>query len=234
MARVTSPGRPDVRVRERLLSVNVGRPVELPHRGRTVRTGIVKSPVRGRVALRRLNLEGDGQADLSVHGGEEKAAYVYSWDAYLWWMEELGRRLQPGELGENLTVTGLADGEVRIGDVLRVGEALVAVTGPREPCYKLGIRMGDPRFPAHFLRANRVGFYVRVLEEGTVGAGDEVTRERSDPESPTIAEIHRLYAHARDDRPALRRLVASPALPTRWREWAERRLAHAERRQRAG
>jgi MOSC domain-containing protein YiiM len=215
-------------VAERVVSVNVGRPVAVPYRGKTVQTGIFKAPVDGRVRVRALGLEGDAQADLSVHGGVDKAAYVYSADAYAWWAEQLGHRMPPAEFGENLTVTGLADADVAVGDVLRAGEALVQATTPREPCFKLGIRMGDHRFPARFREAARMGFYVRVLEEGTVGAGDAIEVVSRDPHGLTIAGLHALYAAGRRDREGLRRAAAVPALPEDWREWCERRLAEVE------
>jgi len=212
-------------VPERVVSVNVGRPTEVPYRGTTVSTGIFKAPVEGRAMLRRLGFDGDKQADPTVHGGAEKAAYLYSADAYAWWATELGHPLRPAEFGENVTVTGMADDEVCVGDRLRLGEALVQVTGPREPCFKLGIRMGDHRFPARFMAAGRNGFYVSVLEEGTVGAGDAVERVEAHPAGLSIAEVHRLYAHGRADAEGLRRAVAVPELPEGWRSWAEKRLA---------
>lgn len=192
-----------------------------------ISTGIFKSPVEGRVMLRATNLDGDSQADSSVHGGADMAAYVYSWDSYQWWIDHLGHDLQPGEFGENLTVTGFTDGTVRVGDVIRIGDALVQVTTPREPCFKLGIRMGDHRFPARFREANRMGFYVRVLEEGEIRAGDGVEIVEEATGSVTIAEFHRIYAYARDDAEALRRLIAVPGLPESWRAWAEKRIAEA-------
>ena len=212
---------------DHVVSVNVGLPTQVPYRGGMVSTGIFKRPVDGRVMLRATNLDGDGQADPSVHGGADMAAYVYSWDSYGWWMAELGHDLQPGELGENLTVTGFTDETVRVGDVLRIGDAVVQVTAQREPCFKLGIRMGDHRFPARFRKANRMGFYVRVLEEGEIGAGDgaEIVEEAAG--SVTIAELHRVFAYARDDVPMLRRLIAAPGLPESWREWAEKRMTEA-------
>lgn len=193
-----------------------------------ISTGIFKSPVEGRIMLHTLGFAGDGQADLTVHGGEYKAAYVYSADDYAWWTEELGHPLQPGEFGENLTVTGLRDDTVSVGDVLRIGDALVQVVSPREPCYKLGIRMGDHRFPARFREANRTGFYVRVLEEGTVGAGDGVEVVERAADSVTIAEFHHTFAHGRDDRGALQRLDAAPGLEPGWREWTTKRLAELD------
>jgi MOSC domain-containing protein YiiM len=213
---------------ERVLSVNVGRAAPVPYRGNLVATGIDKSPAAGRVRLLRLGFEGDEQADVSVHGGPDKAAYVYSADSYAWWAEELGGRLPPGQFGENLTVSGLLDADVRAGDTFRVGEALVAATGPREPCFKLGIRMGSQAFVRRFLMADRMGFYLRVLEEGTVAAGDAVERLASDPKAPAIAEIHRLYAHARDDLAGLRSVAEAPAVSDVWRGWARKQVARVE------
>jgi MOSC domain-containing protein YiiM len=214
-------------VAERVLSVNVGQPTQVPYRGGLVSTSIFKAPVDGPVALRRLGFDGDSQADPSVHGGEYKAAYLYSADAYAWWSGELGHELQPGEFGENLTVTGLLDADVYVGDVLRVGAATVEVTTPREPCFKLGIRMGDPRFVPRFRDANRTGFYVRVLDEGAVQRGDVIEVVRRAPDSVTIAEFHRIFVAGGNDVDALRRLAAAPGLEPGWREWCERRIAEA-------
>jgi MOSC domain-containing protein YiiM len=211
----------------RVISVNVGMPIEVPYQGRTVRTGIFKSPVSERLAVRRTGIAGDGQADLEVHGGVDKAVYVYSEDSYLWWAGELGHSLQPGELGENLTVRGLTDDLVRIGDRMRIGDVLVEVTQPREPCFKLGIRMGDKRFVARFRDAGRTGFYLRVLEEGTVAPGDAVVLVRSDPAAPTIAEVHDLYVNGAGDAERLRCVAAAPGLSEGWRAWMERRIAEA-------
>ncbi len=212
---------------ERVVSVNVGLPTQVPYRGGMVSTGIFKQPIEGPVTLRATNFDGDGQADPSVHGGVDMAAYVYSWDSYRWWMDELGHELQPGEFGENLTVTGFTDEDVQVGDVIRVGGAVVQVTTPREPCFKLGIRMGDHRFPARFREANRMGFYLRVLEEGEIGAGDAVEIEERAEGSLTIADFHGTYTSRRDDPAALRRMLAAPRLTESWREWVEKRLAEA-------
>ncbi len=216
---------PSTSVAERVVSVNVGRPTQVPYRGSMISTGIFKSPAEGRVMLRRAGLDGDGQADLSVHGGVDLAAYVYSWDSYGWWMTELGHALQPGEFGENITVTGSTDETVHVGDTIRIGDALVQVTSPREPCFKLGIRMGDHRFPAQFREANRMGFYVRVIEEGEIGAGASAEVVEPADDSVTIAEFHRIYTHGRDDPAALERLAAAPGLPASWREWVAKRIA---------
>ena len=210
---------------ERVLCVNVGLPMPVPYRGDMISTGIFKQPVDGPVTIRTLGLEGDGQADLSVHGGEYKAVYLYSADDYAWWATELGHPVQHAEFGENLTVTGLRDHEVCVGDTLRVGAALLQVTMPREPCFKLGIRMGDHRFPARFREANRMGFYARVLDEGAVAAGDAVAFETRADGSLTIAEFHDTYVNRRDDEAALRRLGAVPVIEPSWADWVERRLA---------
>ncbi len=210
---------------EKVLSVNVGRPTQVPYHGNMISTGIFKYPVDGRVMLRATGFDGDGQADPSVHGGVEMAAYVYSQNSYDAWMTELDHPLQPGEFGENLTVTGLTDDAVQVGDTLRIGDALVQVTSPREPCYKLGIRMGDHRFPARFRAANRMGFYLRVLEDGAVGAGDGAEIDDRADGSVTIAEFHRIYVDGHDDRAALERLTNAPGMPASWHEWATKRIA---------
>jgi len=177
----------------KLISVNVSKPREVVARGRAVTTGIFKAPVAGRVRLGRLNLEGDGQADLRVHGGPDKAVYAYPFENYDYWKRELGRSdLAYGQFGENLTVEGMLEGEVYIGDVFKVGSALLQISQPRFPCYKLGIRMGSSGFPKRFLASGRSGFYLRVLEEGEVGAGDPIELARADPERLTVLEASRI------------------------------------------
>ena len=172
-----------------VISVNVSLPAPLLTARGEVLSGIRKRPAAGRVAVRRLGLAGDGQADLRVHGGPEKAVYCYSHDHYAWWGERLGRTdLQPGAFGENLTLEGLVESEVHVGDVYRVGTALLQVTRPRLPCFKLVARMGLPDFQETFLASGRVGFYCRVLEEGDVAAGDPVQRVATTPGAPTIVE----------------------------------------------
>ena len=210
------------------MSLNVGLPIDVPFEGGTVSTGIFKSPVTDRRAIRHLGIEGDGQADLSVHGGVDKAVYVYSSDSYAWWMSELGHALQPGEFGENITVAGFTDDAVRIGDRLRLGTALVEVTQPREPCFKLGIRMGDKRFIPRFRDAGRTGFYVRVLEEGDVAAGDTLERVYTGAAAPTVAEIHDIFVNGGDDVDRLRQAAAAPGLAEGWRTWMEKRVAASD------
>jgi MOSC domain-containing protein YiiM len=211
-----------------VVSLNVGMPIEVSYNDGTVSTGIFKSSTPDRLAVRRLGIDGDGQADLSVHGGVDKAVYVYSHDSYQWWMETLGHALQPGEFGENITVAGLTDDLVHIGDRLSMGTALVEVTQPREPCFKLGIRMGDKRFIARFRDAARTGFYVRVLEEGAVAAGDSMVVVSTTPSSLTVAEIHDIFVNGRDDVVRLRSAAATPGLAEDWRSWMENRLADAD------
>jgi MOSC domain-containing protein YiiM len=159
------------------------------YRGQLVSTAIFKEPVKGPVRVGLLGLEGDGQADLRVHGGVEKAVYAYPAEHYEAWSRELGRELMPGTFGENLTVTGLTEGVVRAGDRYRAGTAVLEVTQPRFPCFKLGIRMNDMLFLKRFLESGRSGFYLRVVEEGVVAAGDAFELVASDRRRPTIAEI---------------------------------------------
>jgi MOSC domain-containing protein YiiM len=216
---------------ETIVSVNVGAVTDVPYRGGRVPTGIFKGPAGGRVAVGPVGLEGDTQADLSVHGGPDKAVYLYSADDYAWWAEELGHALAHGEFGENLTVTGLGGHAVRVGDRIRAGEVLLEVTTPREPCFKLGIRMGDPAFVVRFRDAGRTGFYARVVETGMVAEGDaaEIV-ERAPASAPTIGDVHRAFTTGRDDPGLLRRLAGTPALPDDWRAWMLRRAEEAEAR----
>jgi MOSC domain-containing protein YiiM len=213
----------------KVLSVNVSMPRGVAYRGRTVETGIFKEPVDGRVMLRSLNLDGDGQADLENHGGPYRAAYVYTYEHYEYWRATLGlTELSFGKFGENLTVTGMPEDEVHIGDVFGVGEAVVQVTQPRPPCYKLGIRIGRPTFPKHFLASGRVGFYLRVLKEGEVGAGDRIELMESHPEQMSVHEVVHLLYFDTENREAARRASNLEALTPRWREIFARRAASSE------
>src|SRR5215217_1369087 len=210
----------------KLLSINVSRPREVAHGSATVTTGIFKEPVDGRVMLGTLNLDGDGQADLVGHGGIYKAAYAYSIENYYYWKRELGRTdLTFGKFGENLTVEGMPEDEIHVGDVFRVGDALVEITQPRVPCYKLGIKMGLRGFEKRFLASRRVGFYLRVLEEGEVGAGDVVDRVRTDPERMTVREICRLLYFDPENLEGARKALRISALSPGWRQSFEERLA---------
>lgn len=210
----------------KLLSVNVSPPAEVMHKGKTVTTGIFKEPVNGRLTLGTLNLDGDGQADLTGHGGIYKAAYAYSVENYDYWERELGRTdFTFGQFGENFTVEGMLEDGIHVGDVFRVGGALVEVTQPRVPCYKLGIKMGLPRFVKMFLASCRVGFYLRVLEEGEVGAGDDFERFRTDPERMTVREICRLLYFDPGNLEGARKALRIRALSPGWRQSFEERLA---------
>ena len=212
----------------KLLSVNVSPPREVPHGRKTVSTGIFKEPVAGRVMLRSLNLAGDGQADLVNHGGIYQAVYAYSIENYAYWQRELGRTdFSFGQFGENFTVEGMLEDDVYVGNVFRVGEALVEVTQPRPPCFKLGIKMGMAQFPKLFLGSGRVGFYLRVLEEGTVGAGDVFHRIYSDPEQITVREMSHLLFFEPENLEGARRALRIQALSPGWRGSFEERLAKA-------
>ena len=210
----------------KLLSVNVSPPAEVVHGGKTVTTGIFKVPVDGRVMLGKLNLDGDGQADLIGHGGIYKAAYAYSVENYDYWKRELGRTdLAFGQFGENFTVEEMLEDEIHVGDVFRVGAALVEVTQPRVPCYKLGIKMDLRGFEKTFLASGRVGFYLRVLEEGVVGIGDVLDRVRSDPERMTVRDICRLLYFDPENLEGARKALRIRALSPGWRQSFEERLA---------
>ncbi|HSS44574.1 MAG TPA: MOSC domain-containing protein [Thermoanaerobaculia bacterium] len=181
-------------MRGRLLSVNLAVPRTFESRGRVVPTGIFKEPAAGRVQLRELSLEGDVQADRRYHGGAEKAVYLYPSEHYPHWKGFLGRDLSAGFFGENFTTEGLYEDTVHLGDTFRVGTALVQVTRPRSPCFKLGLKVGSARFIKSFLESRRLGFYLRVLQEGAVGAGDPIERITVDPARITVADdIERLY-----------------------------------------
>jgi len=202
----------------RLLSVNVGLPRDIEWKGRTVHTGIWKNPVRGRCRVGRLNLDGDGQGDLAGHGGQQRAVFVYQIESYRHWQEQLKRTdFVQGQFGENFTIEGLPDDAVCIGDRYQIGSALFEVTQPRVTCYRVGIRMNEPRMPALLTSSGRPGFYFRVLQEGEVGAGDEIVKVGEANERMTVAEINaRLYSpnHARD---RLERALRIEALSTGWR-----------------
>src|ERR1700745_3442288 len=197
----------------RLLSVNVGLPRDIDWKGRTVYTGIWKNPVPGRCRVGRLNLDGDGQGDLAGHGGEQRAVFVYQLDSYRHWERELGRNdFMPGQFGENFTVEGLADDEVCIGDRYRIGSATFEVTQPRVTCYRVGIRMNDPRIPALLVSHRRPGFYFRVLDEGEVQAGDDIVKLSSGPEQMPVAEVDGLLYLPGHGRQELLRALRIPAL----------------------
>ena len=205
-------------VTARLLSVNVGLPRDIPWQGRTVHTGVWKTPVEGRRLVRRLNIDGDGQGDLKGHGGEHRAVLVYQIDSYHYWQSELGRNdFVYGQFGENFTVEGLSDQEVCIGDRYRIGGALFEVTQPRVTCYRVGIRMNEPRMPALLVARGRPGFYLRVLEEGEVESGDEIVRVAVGPERMSVASIDALLYKPGHASSEIERALRMPALSAGWR-----------------
>ena len=200
-----------------LLSVNVGLPKDVPWQGRTVFTGVFKDPVAGPRRVRRLNLDGDGQGDPAGHGGEQRAVFVYQIDSYRYWERELGRSdFVYGQFGENFTIEGLSDDEVCIGDRYQIGTAVFEVTQPRVTCYRVGIRMNDPRIPALLVSHRRPGFYFRVLREGEVQAGDEILKLASGPEQMTAAEVDGLLYLPGHPRQQLLRALRIPALSPGW------------------
>jgi len=203
-------------------SVNVGEPRTVSWAGRQVRTGIWKAPVDGRVAVAGVNIAGDGQADLRVHGGPDKAVYAYSTEDYTWWSAELGRPIEPATFGENLTVRGVDLAAAVVGEVWVIGTTRFVVTQPRLPCFKLGVRLGDAGFVQRFDEAGRFGTYLRIVQEGEVGAGDEVVRVSRPDHGLTAYGIAEIYESR--DRDGLERLIATPGVPESWREWAEQRL----------
>ena len=212
----------------KLISVNVGLPRTVIHKGKTVVTGIFKEPVAGRIRLRTLNLDGDKQADLSVHGGASKAVYAYPSEHYEYWRAELpGMDLPWGMFGENFTTEGLHEGTVHIGDRFRIGSAELMVTEPRLPCYKLGVKFGRDDIIKHFLQSGRHGFYFAVLREGEVGVGDRIESMGRDSHNVSVPDITRLYLSqkfSRADIETLYRAVRIEALPESWRSYFLKKL----------
>jgi MOSC domain-containing protein YiiM len=217
----------------KLVSLNCGLPREVLWRGQNVTTSIYKEPVYARITLRTLNLDGDRQSDLTVHGGKEKAVYCYPVEYYSYWQAELPLRSLPyGSFGENFSVEGLvreglAEDSIHVGDRFSVGSAEVVVTQPRLPCYKLGIRFESDDMVKRFLRSRRTGFYLAVTREGDVGAGDDLTLLSHDPDSVPISEITRLYVakeYGPEDACQVRRAIAAEALPDSWRTFFEEKL----------
>jgi MOSC domain-containing protein YiiM len=210
----------------RVVSVNVGLPRTVAtRRERQITTGIYKRPVDGRVAIRRLNLDGDRQADLAVHGGPAKAVYAYPLEHYAFWRDELGADLPFGAFGENLTIDGLPlEHEAAVGDRFRIGSAELVVTQPRIPCAKLALRFGRPDMVKRFLASGRTGYYFSVAVEGDVAAGDHGHAISCDRARVPVAEVTRVFARDPDDHLALERLVALDALPDDWRGYFDERL----------
>lgn len=210
----------------KLVSLNVGLPRLVMRGHEPVSTGIFKDPVPGRIKLRTLNLDGDRQADLSVHGGPSKAVYVYPSEHYEFWKRELPEMDLPwGMFGENFTTEGLSEDKVSIGDKFRVGSAFLVVTEPRMPCYKLGLRFGRSDIIRRFLESERTGFYLAVLDEGQVGAGDQIELIERHKASVRVSDITRLYTRDKRNLELLRRAVEVEALPQSWKEYFRGRLA---------
>lgn len=214
--------------RMKVVSVNVGLPREVQWHGLTITTGIFKQPVEGRVALRKMNLDGDRQADLSVHGGEFKAVYCYPLEHYAYWQKELpGVELPMGSFGENFTTEGLLEESAHLGDRFSIGSAELVVTQPRLPCYKLGAKFQSDDMVKRFLASHRMGFYFAVTREGEVGAGDEIEVVSRDANAVPVTEITRLYIAKRygyDDMMSVRRSLRVEALPESWKEYFRERL----------
>jgi MOSC domain-containing protein YiiM len=208
-----------------VVSVNVGKPRLVVWRGGVVKTGIFKEPVAGVRPLRRFNLEGDGQADLSVHGGPDKAVYAYASEHYDFWRSEFPRSDYPwGIFGENLSTTGLLEDQVCVGDEFRVGTARLVVTQPRMPCFKLGIRFGNPEIIKRFLESRRPGIYFGIVEEGQVGPGDRIELVNADPTRLSLVELLEIKLASAPSEAQLRRAIAVPALAEDWRQEFTERL----------
>ncbi len=211
----------------RLKSINISDIKELEFNGRTVKSGIDKRPIEGSLELLKKGLVGDKQADPSVHGGLDKAIYAYTAEHYDYWQEKLGlKKLPYGQFGENFTVESMGDREILIGDIYRVGGALLQVTQPRVPCFKLGIRMNDPMFPAKFMKSGRYGFYLRVLEEGSVKAGDSIELVEKSDSAMSVWEIMQImHAGSNMNRNEIIKALAIEALSTDWRSEFEHKLS---------
>ena len=209
----------------KLISVNIGLPRVVMSNGDPVSTGIFKEPVAGRVMLRALNLDGDRQADLSVHGGPSKAVYAYPSEHYEYWKHEFPEMKLPwGMFGENFTTAGLFETQLNIGDKFRVGSAMVMVTEPRMPCYKLGIRFDRPDIVKRFLASERTGFYFAVLQEGEVGVGDPIELTERSKDNLKVSDITRLYTREKHNVGLLRSAIKVAALPESWRSYFQHRL----------
>ena len=212
----------------RIISVNVGLPREIQWRGKTVRTSIFKEPVSGSVKVRTLNLEGDQQSDLTVHGGVNMAVYAYPSEHYSYWRDELPEAtLTWGAFGENLTIEGLLEDIVNIGDKFRIGSAEFTVTQPRIPCYKLGIRLGRDDIVKRFLHSGRTGFYLAVTQEGQLSAGDAIERLTVNEQHVTIPDITNLYVAKAPELALLEKVSNLPDLPPGWRHYFRKRLSES-------
>lgn len=208
-----------------LLSISLGLPRTVDHNGKPVLTGIFKQPVTGPVSVKSAGLEGDGQADLQNHGGLNKAIYVYTVENYAYWQQALGRTAMPhGQFGENFTVDGMPDEAICIGDTFKLGNIIVQVTQPRVPCFKLGLRMGFPEFVGQFMTSGRVGFYWRVLQTGSVCAGDMIEQINADPEKLNIRDAMLAMQEGPRQQEVIHRALSIAALSDAWRDSLQRRL----------
>ncbi|MGE5276589.1 MAG: MOSC domain-containing protein [Acidobacteriota bacterium] len=205
----------------RVLSVNVGGSREFQYRGRAARSAIWKSPAAGRVAVRGVNLEGDDQADRQAHGGPDKAVYAYAVEDARWWESEVGRPFAHAEFGENLTTEGIGVNDALVGERWAIGSAVLEVSEPRVPCWRLGVRMSDPMFVRRFTEALRPGAYLRIVVEGDVGAGDEIRVLEKPDHGLTIRDVFRIYTRDRDESG---RLIAVPQMSDAWKRWAREML----------
>ncbi len=216
-----------VLARGTLLSVNVGGIREFEFDGRAAVSAIWKAPVTGRVAARGVNLEGDDQADRAAHGGPDKAVYAYAIEDIRWWKKELGRPLEYGEVGENLTTEGIDINGALVGEHWEIGNTVLEVSEPRVPCWRLGVRMEDKLFPRRFTKAGRPGAYLRIAVEGDVGAGDEIRVVERPDHDMTVGDVFRIYTRDRDD---AARLLSVPQMSSSWKRWAEVWMEKSERR----
>jgi MOSC domain-containing protein YiiM len=208
----------------RVLSVNVGTPREFEYSGRPARSAIWKAPVSGRIAARGVNLDGDDQADRRAHGGPDKAIYAYAVEDLRWWERKIGQSLVHGQFGENLTTEGIEVNDALVGERWAIGTALLEVSEPRVPCWRLGVRMDDPVFPRRFSEALRPGTYLRIVGAGDVGAGDEIRVVARPDHDLSVRDVFRIYTRDRDE---VQRLVAVPQLSESWRGWARHLLERA-------
>ena len=215
----------------KILSINVSLPEEIDFEGQKVTTGIFKKPIEGRIMLRTLNLDGDKQADLTVHGGPDKAVYAYPIEHYEFWRKVYPDMEMPnGMFGENFTIEGLMESEVSVGDAFEIGSSKVIATQPRMPCYKLGVKFGRMDVLKKFLASGRSGIYFKVLEEGEVGAGDSIVRIKNDTNRVGIGDIVRLYASDREDIKTMLRAVKVEALPEGWKHYFYEQIRRVEKK----
>ena len=216
----------------KILSINVSLPKEIDFEGQMVTTGIFKEPIEGRIMLRTLNLDGDKQADLTVHGGPDKAVYAYPIEHYEFWRKVYPNMEMPnGMFGENFTIGGLMENEVSVGDAFEIGSSKVIATQPRMPCYKLGVKFGRMDVLKKFLASGRSGIYFKVLEEGEVGPGDSIIKIKKDTNRVAISDVVRLYAIDREDISTMQRAVKVEALPEGWRDYFIEQIRRVEKNQ---